>query len=77
MLNVAFREGEETNRLANPKIPMLLDWFKLNERDEIANKYLYSEIPLHYTWKENERKWHQRVEVLTFTSVNDSRVATS
>jgi len=30
---------------------MLLDYFKLNARDEEAKQYLYSEIPSHYIFK--------------------------
>ena len=38
----------------------LLEWFKLNERDEAARALLYTEIPLHYVWKSNAWAMRQR-----------------
>jgi len=38
-------------RSAVERVTMLLDYFKLNARDEEAKQYLYSEIPSHYVFK--------------------------
>ncbi|KAL7294873.1 hypothetical protein TKK_0011797 [Trichogramma kaykai] len=49
------------------QVSMLMDYFALNKRDPEARKYLYSDIPIHYTFlnKENqngikEKKWRKR-----------------
>jgi len=34
-------------RSAVERVPMLLDYFELNVRDEEAKQYLYSDIPCH------------------------------
>jgi hypothetical protein len=39
---------------------MLTMYFQLNRDDPNARQYLYDDIPTHYTWKANEKKWSPR-----------------
>lgn len=58
--NVYFRQGEEVMALENAanKHDTLTAWFELNNQDIEAHQYLYTEIPNHYTFKNN--KWTKR-----------------
>ena len=38
----------------------LTAWFKLNEEDETARQYLYTEIPTYYLFNNTLKKWVQR-----------------
>lgn len=38
----------------------MLAFFELNKSDQAARQYLYTEIPLHYTWKDENKKWNKR-----------------
>lgn len=38
----------------------LLAWFELNKKDEEARNYLYTEIPLHYIFPNETKKWQKR-----------------
>ena len=38
----------------------LTAWFKLNEHDASANKYLYAEIPHHYVFNKTRKQWCER-----------------
>ncbi|RWR98909.1 uncharacterized protein B4U80_09659, partial [Leptotrombidium deliense] len=61
--SVTFRENEEDAAVANMRDSMLLAWFNLNIEDENARQYLYSEIPLHYTWQTAQRRWQKRQRI--------------
>lgn len=39
---------------------MLLEFFKLNQRDELARNVLYSDIPKHFTYDAKAKKWKRR-----------------
>lgn len=41
---------------------MLTGWFQLNRIDPNARRFLYSQIPLHYTWKPNDHEWLPRTK---------------
>jgi hypothetical protein len=36
---------------------MLTGWFALNRSDEAARGLLYIEIPLHYTWNKQAKRY--------------------
>jgi PIF1-like helicase len=38
----------------------LMAYFKLNQEDKDAHKYSYADIPEHYTYDQNNRKWDTR-----------------
>jgi len=38
----------------------LTAFFNLNVVDDGARKYLYHELPEHYTWNSKTKKWNQR-----------------
>jgi hypothetical protein len=38
----------------------LTDYFALNARDREARNLYYLQIPIHYTWKAQEKRWKQR-----------------
>ena len=66
---VFFRDGQEQQAMdqANneERKTMLTAWFKLNQVDESANQYLYTEVPCHYTfnkeWKKRQNSKHKLV----------------
>ena len=60
MQSVFFKPGEEDEALeaSMEKENLLTAWFTLNSSDEHARQFLYTEIPLHYTWSDN--KWKRR-----------------
>ncbi|PKA52796.1 hypothetical protein AXF42_Ash001777 [Apostasia shenzhenica] len=39
---------------------MLTEWFKLNEKDYIANTLTYTQCPIHYVWNNKVKQWKQR-----------------
>eukprot|EP00794_Sanderia_malayensis_P012595 gene12595-biopygen10032 len=39
---------------------MLMAYFSLNQREENAHRYLYQDIPEHYTYNKSAKKWQQR-----------------
>lgn len=55
---VQFAPGNEQEAIDEARDTRLMAWFKLNQSDPEARKYLYSEIPGHYFFK-NE-KWIKR-----------------
>lgn len=57
---VYFHEGRGQEALSNVRNTKLLAFFELNRNDPSANNFLYTEIPLHYTWKEGVKKWEPR-----------------
>ncbi|KFM83393.1 hypothetical protein X975_25458, partial [Stegodyphus mimosarum] len=50
---VYFAESEERNALhrAAEKNTMLTGWFELNRTVPETNRYLYAEVPKHFTWR--------------------------
>jgi hypothetical protein len=60
---VYFKEGKEEEALeaALTKETTLTAWFKLNEVNESANKYLYTEIPEHYVFHRDSGSWQPRL----------------
>ena len=58
--NIVFEEGKEIEAIENNanKPTYLFAWFKLNEEDENARQYLYTDIPYHYVYANN--KWMPR-----------------
>ena len=59
MQNVYFQSGREEEALARDSTK-LTAWFALNRSDVSANKYLYTEIPSHYTFVNKEKIWKPR-----------------
>ena len=61
MQDVYFTDGQEEEAIAKEGVhcTQLTEWFKLNERDFDARKYLYHQIPEHYTW-EKKKTWKDR-----------------
>jgi hypothetical protein len=59
---VYFRPGEEEQALdrAAQQNSHLTAWFNLNQLDENAHQYLYTEIPLHYVFDKSQKKWKVR-----------------
>ncbi|KAJ8982011.1 hypothetical protein NQ317_004098 [Molorchus minor] len=57
---VRFLPGFEQQALDIHETTQLTAWFQLNQNDIQARQYLYTEIPLHYIWKNAERRWTQR-----------------
>lgn len=57
--NVYFQPDNVADALthANSK---LTAYFKLNQLDPAARQYLYSEIPLHYTYHKPNKSWRPR-----------------
>eukprot|EP00794_Sanderia_malayensis_P011640 gene11640-biopygen9314 len=39
---------------------MLMAYFSLNQREENAHRYLYQDIPEHYTYNKSAKQWQQR-----------------
>jgi hypothetical protein len=62
MQSVYFIQGQEEQALAAEAVryTSLTGWFELNKRDLNARKYLYHEIPEHYTWHKDRRTWAKR-----------------
>ncbi|KAL6130538.1 hypothetical protein ACLB2K_068917 [Fragaria x ananassa] len=44
-----------------PKMSMLTEFFTLNQSEENAMAYLYREIPEHYRWDKDIKKWVKRI----------------
>jgi hypothetical protein len=38
----------------------LTAWFRLNQQSQIAQRYLYAEIPTHFVWNPNNNEWLPR-----------------
>ena len=59
---VYFVEGQEDQAVnrALQKDTHLTAWFNLNQQDENARQYLYSDIPYHYVFDDSRRKWNVR-----------------
>ncbi|XP_035233478.1 uncharacterized protein LOC118205293 [Stegodyphus dumicola] len=59
---VYFAESEERNALqrAAEKNTMLTGWFELNRTVPEANRYLYAEIPKHFTWRNHAWQTRER-----------------
>lgn len=59
---IIFEEGKEEEAIeaATSKFTKLEAYFNLNERDQEAHQYLYTEIPLHYVYVKNEWKERRR-----------------
>jgi hypothetical protein len=57
---VYFNEGSENQVLNKNNETTLTAWFKLNQEDNDANQYLYTEIPKHYVFNKKEKKWNIR-----------------
>ena len=60
--NIYFHHGEEDYALLNAgqKDTHLTAWFKLNQIDPNANNLLHTEIPTHYIFDCQSRKWKKR-----------------
>jgi hypothetical protein len=63
--NVYFREGDEEQAAIRAAVrqTQFTAWFELNRIDANARRYLYSEIPLHYTYNKNTRIWTRRIRL--------------
>lgn len=46
-------DGSTVREVMEVTTSKLIEWFNLNQRDENARQYLYTEIPIYYTWKKN------------------------
>ena len=58
--NVYYHDGNEGRALQVGRNTTLTAFFKLNEEDENAHQYLYHEIPEHYTFDKQAKKWKPR-----------------
>ena len=58
---VYFQEGNEKEALERSTHgdTQLTAWFKLNQENESAHKYLYTEIPTYYLFNNTFKKWMQ------------------
>ena len=54
------RDPEDLRDEADRTQSTLLQWFELNRRDINARKFLYHEIPEHYSWKNELQMWMPR-----------------
>lgn len=59
MQSVTFHQGFEQLALDNSG-STLTAWFDLNVVDSDARQYLYTQIPLHYTYNKSTKKWNRR-----------------
>ncbi|XP_037049075.1 uncharacterized protein LOC119083457, partial [Bradysia coprophila] len=59
---IYFEEGHEAEAVAAARdgITKLTAWFTLNQNDVEAHRLLYTEIPYHYTFRNN--RWNARVQ---------------
>ncbi|XP_046452737.1 uncharacterized protein LOC124200510 [Daphnia pulex] len=59
---VYFQPGFEDRSMLNAatKITTLTAWFKLNQDHESARQYYYREIPNHFCFDKNQRRWKPR-----------------
>ena len=59
---VYFQQGHEHEALDRSTYgdTQLTAWFKLNEEDDSARQYLYTEIPNYYLFNKTHKKWIQR-----------------
>ena len=59
---VYFQQGHEHEALDRSTYgdTQLTAWFKLNEKDDSARQYLYTEIPNYYLFNKTHKKWIQR-----------------
>ncbi|XP_011859609.1 PREDICTED: uncharacterized protein LOC105557074 [Vollenhovia emeryi] len=59
---VYFRAGNEEQAAERElnRDTTLTAWFKLNQYDENARKFLYTDIPSHYVYEEKETNWKLR-----------------
>ena len=55
---VFFEDGQEEQSVNREPHSKLLEWFKLNSRDEVARTLLYTEVGNHFVWK--NRRWVER-----------------
>lgn len=60
MQNVVFVAGQERRAVQNVKQTKLLAFFQLNREDLSALPFKYTEIPLHYTWDDKNKRWKNR-----------------
>lgn len=51
---------ENEHELDSNSSSTLISWFQLNQIDPNARKFLYYEIPQHYTFSNSQRKWKKR-----------------
>ena len=58
--NVYYRDGNEERALQVSRHTTLTAFFKLNEDNENAHQYLYHEVPEHYTFDKQAKKWNPR-----------------
>ena len=59
---VYFQEGYQQEALERSAHgdTQLTGWFRLNQEDENAHQYLYTEIPTYYLFNKTNKKWVQR-----------------
>ena len=63
---VYIKERQE-NEILNKNVETTLTaYFKLNQIDSEARNYLYSEIPIHYTFDEKLKTWNRRKKLKTY-----------
>ena len=58
--NVCYQNGNEQRALDRGQNTTLTAFFKLNQEDVNARQYLYHEIPEHYTFNQQGKKWTRR-----------------
>jgi hypothetical protein len=58
--NILFRDGKAEQALNAAKDTTLIAFFKLNSSHPDPSKYLYREIPEHYTWSSTTHEWKKR-----------------
>ncbi|XP_045468086.1 uncharacterized protein LOC123676313 [Harmonia axyridis] len=57
---VYFEEGQEEVALQYPKLSRLEAYFRLNVENASARKFKYLEIPLYYSFNDQEHRWIKR-----------------
>lgn len=59
--SVTYRGNDNPQNVADKiKDTTLTAWFKLNQSDSTAARYLYTDIPERYVWKSKPRTWEKR-----------------
>ena len=58
--NVYYHDGNEQRALQVGRDTTLTAFLKLNEEDENAQQFLYHEVPEHYTFNKQAKKWNPR-----------------
>jgi hypothetical protein len=58
---VLFNDSDQIEQVLNKNCNTTLTrWFLMNQTDILARKILYQEVPKHYVWSKDKKKWKPR-----------------